>query len=304
MPPMNIKEKFIYFVLTATSIILLIVSQILKPNHEFWGLFTLELGIAGVIALILIFTVEKITKEEREEAVKAQIEDISKNLFHAIYGRYIPDSVFTEVERSLFSSDVVRINHNIYYHISAINSIDRFPEKDKQNHLQCHITSKYDLKNITDKEIEYTVRPHIELAVDENLHDFVKFVSFSVNNKEQSIEDAKNTGVHVTLNKVVTIAAKSKASITTKSTIIKRKVDSEIWASKIPSDGMKITVASNPSVKIEANANHSTKLSHSIVSENNDLVIQTWEISSGIFPHQSIIFWWKDARQEKSPIIS
>ena len=289
------KAKFIYLSLFLVSLFLLTISHFLKEYPLFEAL-TLELGIAGIIALILIFTVERLTKEEREKATKGQTQEIAVNLFNAIFKRYIPDSVFTEVERCLFSNDVVRTGHTIYYHISAVNNIDGFPEKDKQSHLQCDITSQYELKNITDKDIEYTVKPHIELTIDERLQGFVKFTSFSIDSIDKDVTCAKNTGTHMILNKTIKIAAKGKVSITTKSVTIRRKIDSEIWASKIPSEGMKIIIASSPSIKVEASANHSTELVHDTISKNNDLITQSWSINSGIFPHQSIIFWWKDSK--------
>ena len=291
------KAKFIYLSLFLASLFLLTISHYLKERPLFEAL-TLELGIAGIIALILIFTFEKVTKTEREEATEKQIQDITQNLFNAIFKRYIPDSVFSEVERSLFTSDVIRTNYNVDYHISDVDEIKDFPSQDTSNHLRCSITSSYDLKNITDKEIEHTIKGFIELPIDESLQKFVKFTEFSVDNEVQNIDtkDNTNTGDHIVLTNKVKIGPKSKVSIKSRFITIKRKVDSEIWSSRIPSDGIKITVSSPPSITVKASANHSSKLNHSKRNDSNIIRSQEWSINTGIFPHQSIIFWWKDSK--------
>jgi len=291
---MNIR----YIVLVIISIALLSISHTINES-EFLRLLLLELGIAGIIALILIFTIEKITKEEREKATKSQIQDITENLFNAIFKRYIPDSVFSEVERCLFSSDVVRTNYRVDYDIGDISQINNFPDDDKQNYLACSIRTSFDLKNISDKEIEYDVRSFIELPMDEKLQKFVNFQSFSVDNVDIGITGVeKSDGSHTILTKSVKIGPKSKVSIVTKYATIKRKTDSEIWASLIPSDGIKIAISSPPSIQVKASANHSTKLIHSLISSTNIITKQEWSINTGIFPHQSVIFWWSDSTHD------
>lgn len=286
------KAKYVYITLFFVSLGLLTFSHYLDKNL-FWHLLTLELGIAGIVAFILIFTIERLTKEERENATKKQIQSITKNLFHAIYGRYIPDSVFSEVERSLFSCDVVRTNYQINYAISAVSQIPEFPTEEAKEHLMCSITSRYDLKNITDKEIKYDIRSFIELPIDKELWQFVKFSEISIDGTSCDIS-TENTDSHIVLTQMARIGPKSKISVITKCVTIKRKTDSEVWASIIPSDGIKMTVSSPPHIEVKASENHSTALNYSLINESNIITTEEWSINTGVFPHQSIIFWWKD----------
>lgn len=77
--------------------------------------------------------------------------------------------------------------------------------------------------------------------------------------------------------------------VSSSSYLFKQKTDSEIWASRIPSNGFKLTV-SMPSkdIKVLAQAHHSEKLVPILSYE----VTKSWELKHGMFPFQSVIFWW------------
>lgn len=77
--------------------------------------------------------------------------------------------------------------------------------------------------------------------------------------------------------------------MSTEATLIKQKLDQEIWASRIPSDGIKLTVSiPSKDLVVYANALHSEPLLPII---NNDAT-KSWELNHGIFPFQSVVFWW------------
>ncbi len=70
--------------------------------------------------------------------------------------------------------------------------------------------------------------------------------------------------------------------------MIKRKVDMEVWSSRVPSEGFTLKVNTPSGIKVNATANHFEQLQKR--DGANGLV--TWKLNYGIFPFQSVIFWW------------
>jgi hypothetical protein len=86
--------RLVYFVVFAVSVISMLVSHKFLPGYPDVATFTKELGFAGIIALIIIFTVERHTRSSHQKAANALIRDINKDLFHAIYNRSHESGVF------------------------------------------------------------------------------------------------------------------------------------------------------------------------------------------------------------------
>jgi hypothetical protein len=78
-----------------------------------------ELGFAGVVSVILIFTIEKFSRERHKLAAETLLDRINQDLFRAIYKRYIPEAVFEEVEKCIMMGSVYRESHELDYTIDA-----------------------------------------------------------------------------------------------------------------------------------------------------------------------------------------
>ena len=74
----------------------------------------------------------------------------------------------------------------------------------------------------------------------------------------------------------------------------------EVWSTRIPSDGLTLSVRHPTNLQVDATANHSQKLDP-LLSQPN---IHKWKLDHGMFPFQSVVFWWKpineDGVQKKS----
>ncbi len=97
-------DGWVYLTIFCISLLFLVISAHYHSEWPVLSPFFKELGVAGVIALILVFTIEKFTRQRHEKAANTLVEKINNNLFHAIYKRYIPEEVFSEVEKSLLKN--------------------------------------------------------------------------------------------------------------------------------------------------------------------------------------------------------
>jgi len=141
---MNVKGRGIlsfYIAVFLFGVVFIAVSKIFDLG--LLSVMLKELGFALIIAIILIFTVERVSRKNHEEAADRLVEKINKNLFNAIYKRYIPNEVFAEVEAALLKSDVLRDKYEVNYALAEIDH-KQFPnleESDIDTHLHCTLLS-------------------------------------------------------------------------------------------------------------------------------------------------------------------
>jgi hypothetical protein len=251
-----------------------------------------ELGFAGLIAVILIFTIEAFNRERHQMSADSLLEKINGNLFRAIYKRYIPEKVFEEVEKCVMRCNVFRTDHSLDY------TIDTFPVgtalKVEAEYFNCTAQTSYKLTNLLEQVAAHDVVVQIELPIDKQLFEYCTITEMKIGGDSMTKEEIEShtttNASHRIFRKTISIPRNGEIKISTKSNLLKKKMDSEIWCSRLPSDGLTLTV-STPSkgLVVNAIANHSEALDHVL----NNHVTQKWILDYGIFPHQSIIFWWK-----------
>lgn len=285
------QAKLVYLLVFLASALFIALSVIYHDDWKVLAPFLKEIGFAGLISLIVIFTVENFSRKRHEAAANNLVERINHDLFHAVYKRYIPDAVFTEVEKCLMHSGVYRRGHEVNYTIE--NMVGEADGVDCSKHVKCLAQSRYTLHNVTEGDVEHPVVLTLERPIDRKWDNLCRIDSVNINGIELSTDDvvthtAKDE-VHVKFRYVVKIPPNGSIDVATSSTLLKQKTDSEIWASRLPSDGFKLTVSMpNKDIQVSATALHSEKLAQIL----NNEVTKSWELKHGIFPFQSVVFWW------------
>lgn len=284
------RNQLVYFLMFLAGVLLIMIAyQFIKEGIFFY--LAKEVGFALIVAIFLVFTIEKFTREHHQAAADELMEKTHKNLFHAIYKRYIPERVFEEVEKSLMESDVVRSRHELDYTIEA--------RADRPDLVTCTAQTSYELSSVVDAPVTHKIVVRLELPIEEHFHQECSIDELRIGNAVLNahilaryiVRDAE----HCTLSYPMEMTPRGVYQISTRSRLVKKTTDMEVWASRIPSDGLKLTV-STPSKSLEvcASANHSQKLEERL----NNGVTKKWDLPFGIFPYQSIIFWWKPRIEE------
>jgi hypothetical protein len=293
----NSENWLVYLIVGIFSVLFILISIVLKDTWPVVSPFLKEIGFAGIISLIVIFTVERYSRNRHAKAADDLVDRINKNLFHAIYNRYIPEEVFVEVEKCLMHNSIFRRGHEINYTIQNLEA-DVEDENGKKTvdcsrHVQCLAQSRYTLKNVTGGQITHHVQLVLERPIDPKWNDFCEIKEIKISGRALSKEEidqySQKTEAQLIFDYEISIPPNGQIEVTSESTLLKLKTDSEIWSSRLPSDGIKLTV-SMPSKDISVNASaiHSEKL----VKILDNPVTKSWELKHGMFPHQSVVFWW------------
>ena len=277
------RNALAYCLMFLVGVLLLIIAYNVTKDGFLYFLFK-EVGFALIVAVFLVGTIERFSRERHEAAAKESVLEINRNLFYAIFKRYIPEKVFEEVEKSVMESNVFRTKHELDYTIQDFGD----------DLVTCLAQTSYDLTSVVDAPIDHEIVVGLELPIDSKyiLKCYIEQLTIgsSVMNADQLAPYITRNHEHCTLRFKTRIEGRATINVTTKSHLIKKATDVELWASRIPSDGLKLTV-STPTGKLDvcASANHSEALD---VKINNE-VTKKWDLPHGIFPFQSIMFWWK-----------
>ncbi|MCQ8881697.1 hypothetical protein NQS96_07795 [Pseudoalteromonas shioyasakiensis] len=250
-----------------------------------WVLMIKEISIAILIAVVLAFTIEGLAHTRRE----IEQEDLSKSILESVYKKYIPEKCFDEVDSCLLRSNVERTDYSIHYKIREITQeeLDELGLDGNGEHCVVEAFNRYQVRNLLDENVTTHLKFNIEVPNEKEYTDLTEIYSFNYNSVEKINDDepikATNHGdchysFEANLKPHQTVVVEAKART------VKRIIDQEVWSSRLPSNGIRVTVEAPPHFDVHCRANHSKPMRKTGPNE--------WNLSYGMFPHQSIVLWW------------
>lgn len=289
-----VEAHWLYLALGLLGMLLIYASQSVVPDS--WpnlALLCKEAGFAAVVATLLIFTIERVNRDRHQRAADALLERINTDLFRAIYQRYIPKQIFAEVEKCLLKSNVLRENYSVDYSLDFLDENCALLPQQRDLHLKCSIFSKYRVVNLTDSAVVHPVELHLERPVDDALLPYAVIDEIHIDGNRLGDDVVRQAtrleATHLIFCHQVSLDAGASIDVSITCRTMRRRDDMEVWASRIPATGLTLRVNAPSKIKVQATANHSEPLKE--VKMNNDKV-HIWELNHGIFPFQSVIFWW------------
>ncbi|WP_183026311.1 hypothetical protein [Variovorax sp. UMC13] len=291
----------------ALSVILVVGS-----HHEWFSEFPYwirtvlkELGFAGLVAIVLIFVLERYSKARHEAQTKLQIEEINKDLFMAIFRRQISPSVRAELQTSLFDSKVGRDNAEVTYKLEMIdNPSVQHPNYPSASLIRVSQSSRYEACNITMGSITHNFGVYIELPPLPELNKECAITRFATKrqgqteweehiNPGEAIRAGADDRTSLVFQKMVTLGIRENIEVATEAYFLKNLFDTEVWCSMLPTEKLKLAViVPGGGLKLDATANNSSKLKY----RKRDESLHEWSLDNGMLPHQSVAFWWSPAK--------
>src|SRR5580692_8885371 len=105
-----------------------------KSSH-FWEITSHllnEVGIAGLIAMVLVFTIDRVTRKESVELAEfhqQKLKDIAEkneesiktNVFHYVFAQSLPNDIIAEIRDQLLCHNFVRHDLHVHYKINQFD---------------------------------------------------------------------------------------------------------------------------------------------------------------------------------------
>jgi len=182
------KKMVFYGAAGLCSVIFLILSYWLKylsdspgePVHEreFWELLSHisgEAGVAFLIAIVLAFTIEKLTFEEFREMLDAQAQAIKTNVYNYLTEHSVPPEISREIETQILKEVFVRRDLTISYTIEPVDDKGLHPD-----FVRVSLMLTYKLENLTSADKPFEIKHTVERSPEPALDGEVKFVSIDI----------------------------------------------------------------------------------------------------------------------------
>lgn len=183
----NSKKK--YYLLTGLlSLVFLIVGFVLKRpsnslgelihQNQLWELYSHisnEIGVAGLIAVVLALTIEKLTFADFEYLLKKQTKAIKENVFNYIMEHSVPHEITREIESQILKAHFVRRGLTIKYTIEPVNEGPAY-----KDYVKVVLKLTYIIENLTSEEKQFEIKHTVEQSPEPRLGHHVKFISLDV----------------------------------------------------------------------------------------------------------------------------
>lgn len=290
-----------YVILGLVGIILILVSPHLPSTwkgYQYWKPVVDGLAGSMIIATILIYTVELSSRRRQLKASARITNKISEDVFRAIYNRYVPDSIFREVEECLLMSNIYREDFCIDVKLSPLTR-EQCPTASLRNNAEkyylLHSHTTYKLINTKDLNITHKIKTLVELPLNQDLFDLVKITGVRIGGEAISPEiidsgtAVKTDRSALVFELPVNLNARGEVDVSVSYQAVKQKVDMEVWSTREPTYRLKLKVSAPEGLEVQAKANHSKDVA--CIRDGLPGCFE-WNLPFGIFPHQSVVFWW------------
>jgi len=278
----------IIVIMLLAGIICLMVCQTWLKDVPFWGHFLESIGEAGIIAVILVVTIESFTRKRFLEEITRTRAQITSDVFYAILGQTVSDKILTEIVDNVIKQPFLRKELNVHY---TLKPTDKAPKS-----VEGEITVKYQIENMTALTQQHRICTFMEKAL---VPDHGKSISFSnliiesptgTKTKVPITEKLENDAV-VWFEHIISMAPKEKAIVTYKIETLFWRTYMANWVTMLPTEGFLFTInVPEKNLCIGAEAMHPAQDRFSTEVDNG--YSKQWLLKGGILPYQGIQFWW------------
>jgi hypothetical protein len=282
----NKKIEFVVYVGILVISIALIFGSFYIDHHDFSSLAK-ELGFAGIIAVLVIFSVERFAKEKQTEFVEELIHRINTSMFLAMYNKKLPKLIFDEIEKIILAARTYRKDNEISYELA---SIDELPFN-----LLVTYKTEYTLFTTSEKREWTLIKVCLEKPIDKVLlpycHiDKVVFGSLTLS-KNDITRCTTETESYLEFEHPVELHPDVGIHVTIISSLVKLKTDVEVWTSLMPTESLILKITAKQPLQnlaVKADALHP----HSFTKTVEDKSSGEWRLHHPILPHQGYVMWW------------
>jgi hypothetical protein len=220
-----------------------------------------DLGIALVVAAVIIFTIEQKSRDELNRMVSSFLRRTHENLFQTILGVEFPKPMFDFVRDRLMKEPVFRTETEVHYTIRdlADNAGLRFGIPT----VFLDVTFSYRIKNLSDREQKHPVRFFVEEPLDEKAAVDKQLPHLIIDDKPITAEKLRQADARWKdrpglrrFEYDLTMAPKEEHFIVTHHSMTKLIADSENWRSLHPCDGARFSITHPADLAVGVDAMH------------------------------------------------
>jgi hypothetical protein len=271
--------KIFLFASIVLGILLLVLSALASPDGVVHHL-SRDLGIALLVGVFVSITIERVSRERQEEAVRSFLRGVGENFIYAVYGNDFPRDLFDCVRETVFGTKLLRSGYKVqawlydldnhFYRVTAtpkmksvLSSVLEASE-DNSGLVLFHCRSEFTVKNVSAHQASYPLSLSVDGPFEKKKRGLAAIVSVILNGEQQipdvpiyQRERANADASEVSFERNLEIQPGDKLDVEVETYLIRRLYDEERWVSLMPADGMTVEVYDqngNKDIKIDLSA--------------------------------------------------
>lgn len=275
------------------ALLTLMLSSTIEASYQIPKDILRDIGIALIVAAIIIFTIEQKSRDELNRMVGSFLRRTHENLFQTILGIEFPKPMFDFVRDRLMKEPIFRTETEVHYTIRPLsdNAGDRWGIATVR--LDC--TYGYRIKNLSDREQVHPIRFFVEEPLDQNAQTDKEIPKLEVDGVSISQDDVKHAdqawkdrpGLR-RFEYHLKMAPKEERAIRMYHRMTKLVADTECWRTLHPSDGLRFSVTHPVELSVGVDAMHPDELT--TIQDNEASFVGM--IARPLFPANGFLFWW------------
>lgn len=264
------------------------------------GLLFKEGGVAFMIAAVLGYTVEAISRAKQKKEIDEFRQLISEDVLSAVFKKIVPDPIFKEIKGAVLEQTIIKKNATLTCDLLTLSENDitelGLRKVEADGYLKCEMTSRYELINLSHVPIDsHTVRCATSCDLNGEFYKHLKVHGVIIKEaiEQEKVEAAltPTSDGRISYSHDVHLNGKETIQVCFCYTTYKRVNDAEVWATVLPTENMTLYVNYPEGIVVGAMSQHSSPLQVLPINQNTNRV--GYELRQGIFPYQGISYWWR-----------
>lgn len=274
-----------------------------------------EVGVAGLIAMVLVFTIDRLTRKESTELAEhhqqkmKEIADenekaIRNNVFQYVFGHAFPEAVVAEIKAQLLHPCFLRHGQKVRHDLS--------PSPGRPEYLTLVTTMEFEVENISHKNQTYPLTWYIEEDPEPGLPEGCAFLYLDVKAPdgkpvlqcdEATLIRQTNRQVvpnHLCFKGQIPLPAKSRIKVVRRMRTTKRMAyDNDIFNTIDATTGLTVEVQLHNGLSRELEVQAYTFHPEEFKEGNGHVPAQgvyCWHVANPLLPFQGAFVAWKKRR--------
>jgi hypothetical protein len=302
------RATFISILLIVAAIFALLISMAIANEHGIIQQIIRDIGIALIVAAVIIFTIEQKSRDELNKMVSRFLQRTHENLFQTILGVEFPKPMFDFVRDRLMKEPVFRTEAEVHYTILPIS--ETVGPRWNISTILLDYSFSYKIKNLSDRDQTHPIRFFVEEPLDHSAKTDKQFPYLEIDGVEIAHSDIRHADKEWKdrpglrrFEHHLRMAPKEESFIRLRHRMTKLIVDTECWRTLHPADSLRFSITHPVELSVGVDAMHPDELT--TIQDNESSFVGM--ISRPLFPANGFLFWWhpratpKKAEPELTP---
>jgi len=283
------------------AIVVLLLSAVIVDTYVMAKQILRDVGIAMIVAAIIIFTIEQRSKDELNRMVGRFLKRTHENLFQTILGVEFPKPMFDFVRDRLMKEPVFRTEAEVHYTILPVS--ENVGPRWAIPTVLVEYSFSYKIKNLSDRDQTHPIRFFVEEPLDNNAKIDKQFPYLEIDGAEIPDADIRHADKEWKdrpglrrFEHHLKMAPKEESFIRLRHRMSKLIVDTECWRTLHPADSLRFSITHPVELSVGVDAMHPDELT--TIQDNESSFVGM--IARPLFPANGFLFWWHPRAASKN----